>query len=113
MLKSQVHSAFGRGRPLCAEFAKVTAMSLRQFHASTIALSEGEVLKEAGARHGSEEGSRVCGRKNRWWKTVGQMAGSRTSLPTFLGITEAVQQGRMSSPEGKTSSAEQYLIAQM
>jgi hypothetical protein len=29
------------------------------------------------------------------------------------GITEAVQQGKMSSEEGKTSSAEQYLIAQM
>jgi hypothetical protein len=28
-------------------------------------------------------------------------------------ITESVQQGRMSSEEGKTSSAEQYLIAQM
>ncbi|KAH0539104.1 hypothetical protein FGG08_004342 [Glutinoglossum americanum] len=46
MLKSQVHSAFGRGRPLCAEFAKVTATSLRQFHASITALSEGEGLKE-------------------------------------------------------------------
>jgi hypothetical protein len=31
----------------------------------------------------------------------------------LAGITEAVQQGRMSSEEGKTSSAEQYLIAQM
>ena len=31
----------------------------------------------------------------------------------LAGITEAVQQGRMSSQEGKTSSAEQYLIAQM
>jgi len=29
------------------------------------------------------------------------------------GITEAVQQGKMSREEGKTSSAEQYLIAQM
>jgi hypothetical protein len=31
----------------------------------------------------------------------------------LAGITEAVQQGRMSSEEGKTSSAEQYLSAQM
>src|SRR2546425_6904735 len=31
----------------------------------------------------------------------------------LAGITEAVQQGKMSSEEGKTSSAEQYLIAQM
>jgi hypothetical protein len=31
----------------------------------------------------------------------------------LAGITEAVQQGQMSSEEGKTSSAEQYLIAQM
>jgi hypothetical protein len=31
----------------------------------------------------------------------------------LAGISEAVQQGRMSSEEGKTSSAEQYLIAQM
>jgi hypothetical protein len=31
----------------------------------------------------------------------------------LAGITGAVQQGRMSSQEGKTSSAEQYLIAQM
>jgi hypothetical protein len=31
----------------------------------------------------------------------------------LAGITEAVQQGKMSSEEGKTSSAQQYLIAQM
>src|SRR5246127_2990765 len=31
----------------------------------------------------------------------------------LAGITEAVQEGKMSSEEGKTSSAEQYLIAQM
>jgi len=31
----------------------------------------------------------------------------------LAGITEAVQQGKMSGEEGKTSSAEQYLIAQM
>jgi hypothetical protein len=31
----------------------------------------------------------------------------------LAGITEAVQQGKMSSEEGKTSSTEQYLIAQM
>lgn len=31
----------------------------------------------------------------------------------LAGITEAVQQGKMNSEEGKTSSAEQYLIAQM
>ena len=31
----------------------------------------------------------------------------------LAGITEAVQQGKMSSEEGKTSSGEQYLIAQM
>ena len=31
----------------------------------------------------------------------------------LAGITEAVQQGKMSSEEGRTSSAEQYLIAQM
>jgi hypothetical protein len=31
----------------------------------------------------------------------------------LAGITEAVQQGKMSSEEGKTSSAEHYLIAQM
>jgi hypothetical protein len=31
----------------------------------------------------------------------------------LAGITEAVQQGKMSSEEGRTSSAEHYLIAQM
>jgi LTXXQ motif family protein len=31
----------------------------------------------------------------------------------LLGIAEAVQQGKMSSEEGKSSSAEQYLLAQM
>jgi hypothetical protein len=31
----------------------------------------------------------------------------------LAGITEAVQQGKMSSEDGKTSSGEQYLIAQM
>src|ERR1700741_3561614 len=31
----------------------------------------------------------------------------------LAGITEAVQEGKMSSEEGKTSSAQQYLIAQM
>src|SRR6266481_9269051 len=31
----------------------------------------------------------------------------------LAGITEAVQQGQMSSEEGRTSSAEHYLIAQM
>ena len=31
----------------------------------------------------------------------------------LAGITEAVQQGKMSSEEGKTSTAEQYLIAKM
>jgi hypothetical protein len=32
---------------------------------------------------------------------------------SLAGITEAVEQGKMSSEEGKTSSAEQYLITQM
>src|ERR1700741_3376863 len=31
----------------------------------------------------------------------------------LAGITEAVQEGKMSSEEGKTSAAEQYLIAKM
>jgi hypothetical protein len=31
----------------------------------------------------------------------------------LAGITEAVQEGKMSSEEGKTSTAEQYLIAKM
>src|SRR4029077_17602492 len=31
----------------------------------------------------------------------------------LAGITEAVEQGKMSSDEGKTSSTEEYLIAQM
>src|SRR5260370_41196749 len=38
---------------------------------------------------------------------------TRNFSANLAGITEAVQQGKMSSEEGKTSSAEQYLIAQM
>src|SRR5260370_10071884 len=38
---------------------------------------------------------------------------TRNFSANLAGITEAVQQGKMNSEEGKTSSAEQYLIAQM
>jgi len=38
---------------------------------------------------------------------------TQTFSANLAGITEAVQQGKMSSEEGKTSSAQQYLIAQM
>ena len=37
----------------------------------------------------------------------------RNFSASVAGITEAVQQGKMSSEEGKTSSAEQYVLAQM
>src|SRR5260370_38457297 len=38
---------------------------------------------------------------------------TRNFSANLAGITEAVQQGKMNSEEGKTSSADQYLIAQM
>jgi len=38
---------------------------------------------------------------------------TQTFSAKLAGITEAVQQGKMSSEEGKTSTGEQYLIAQM
>jgi hypothetical protein len=48
MLKWQVNSAIGRGRPLCGEFAKVAdgiAASLRQFHVSVSLADHDEVKK--------------------------------------------------------------------
>jgi len=38
---------------------------------------------------------------------------TQTFTENIAGITEAVQEGKMSTEEGKTSSAQQYLIAQM
>jgi prolyl oligopeptidase PreP (S9A serine peptidase family) len=38
---------------------------------------------------------------------------TQTFTENLVGITEAVQEGKMSTAEGKTSSAQQYLIAQM
>jgi hypothetical protein len=46
------------------------------------------------------------------YQTV-MVAITQTFTESLAGITEAVQEGKMSSEEGKTSSAQQYLIAQM
>jgi len=44
---------------------------------------------------------------------VAMVAITQNFSANLAGITEAVQQGKMSSEEGKTLSGEQYLIAQM